>query len=252
MEGRELVLVVGPAGAGKTTALGPVIEQLRAQGRAVFGVAPSAAAAEILAHRAGLASDTLDELLVEQRLQRPPDDRYDPTAGATVVVDQAAMVPTLRLAGLAELAEHRRWRLVLVGDPLQFSAVGRSGMFGHLIDRYGPIELDRVHRVAPTSEREASLHLRWETPMCWPSTTTTVASTARAAYRGAGGSERRVGGPIARRGRGDDVADQQDGRGSQPAGARYPVPGWEVDLAGPLVEAGSCPAACRRRCRHAT
>ncbi|MDQ3643726.1 MAG: relaxase domain-containing protein, partial [Actinomycetota bacterium] len=35
---RELVLVVGPAGAGKTTALAPAVERLRAEGRAVFGV----------------------------------------------------------------------------------------------------------------------------------------------------------------------------------------------------------------------
>ncbi len=161
---RELVLVVGPAGAGKTTALGRAIEQLLAQGRAVFGVAPSAATAEVLAHDAGLASDTPDKLLVEHRLQRPPDHRYDLPTGATVVVDQAAMVPTPRLAGLAELAEHRRWRLVLVGDPLQFSAVGRSGMLGHLIDRYGAIELDRVHRFAHAWEREASLQLRRGNP----------------------------------------------------------------------------------------
>jgi conjugative relaxase-like TrwC/TraI family protein len=161
---RELVLVVGPAGAGKTTALGPAIEQLRAEGRAVFGVAPSAAAAEVLAHDAGLASDTLDKLLIEHRLPRPPDHRYDLPAGATVVVDEAAMVPTPRLAELASLADHRGWRLALVGDPLQFSAVGRSGMFGHLIDCYGAIELDRVHRFAHAWEREASLELRRGNP----------------------------------------------------------------------------------------
>ncbi len=157
---RELVLVVGPAGAGKTTALAPAIEQLRAEGRAVFGVAPSAAAAEVLAEDTGLASDTLDRLLIEHRLQRPPDHRYDLPAGATVVVDEAAMVPTPRLAELADLADRRGWRLALVGDPMQFSAVGRSGMFGHLIDCYGAIELDRVHRFVHGWEREASLQLR--------------------------------------------------------------------------------------------
>ena len=47
----DLVLVVGPAGTGKTTALAPAVAQLRADGRAVFGVAPSATAAEVLAER---------------------------------------------------------------------------------------------------------------------------------------------------------------------------------------------------------
>ncbi len=154
---RELVLVVGPAGTGKTTAFAPAVEQLRADGRAVFGVAPSAAAAEVLAVDAGLDADTLDKLLVEHRLDRPPDHRYDLPPGATVIVDEAAMVSTPKLAELAELADARGWRLALVGDPLQFSAVGRSGMFGHLVDTYGAIELDRVHRFANEWERDASL-----------------------------------------------------------------------------------------------
>ncbi|MDQ6944740.1 MAG: AAA family ATPase, partial [Actinomycetota bacterium] len=157
---RDLVLVVGPAGTGKTRAVAPAVEQLRADGRAVFGVAPSAAAAEVLATDAGLASDTLDKLLIEHRLDRPPDHRYDLPAGSTVVVDEAAMVSTPKLAELADLADQRGWRLALVGDPLQFSAVGRSGMFGHLIDCYGAIELDRVHRFAHEWERDASLRLR--------------------------------------------------------------------------------------------
>lgn len=126
----------------------------------MFGVAPSAAAAEVLAIDAGLSSDTLDKLLVEHRLARPPDHRYDLPAGATLVIDEAAMVPTPRLAELAGLADRRGWRLALVGDPLQFSAVGRSGMFGHLVDCYGGIELDRVHRFVRPWERDASLRLR--------------------------------------------------------------------------------------------
>lgn len=157
---RDLVLVVGPAGTGKTSAVAPAVDQLRRDGRAVFGVAPSAAAAEVLAEEVGLAADTLDKLLVEHQLQRPPDHRYDLPEGATVVVDEAGMVPTPKFAELATLADDRGWRLAFVGDPLQFSAVGRSGMFGHLIDCYGAIELDRVHRFANHWERDASLRLR--------------------------------------------------------------------------------------------
>jgi N-acetylglutamate synthase/N-acetylornithine aminotransferase len=37
--------------------LSPAVEQLRAEGRAVFGVAPSAAAADELADAAGVAAD---------------------------------------------------------------------------------------------------------------------------------------------------------------------------------------------------
>lgn len=157
---RQLVLVVGPAGTGKTSALRPAVNHLRQAGRAVLGVAPSATAAEVLAVDAGIDADTLDKLLIEHRIDRPPEHRFDLPAGATIIVDEAAMVSTPKLAQLFDLAEQRRWRLALVGDPLQFAAVGRSGMFGHLVDTFGAIELDRVHRFAADWERAASLRLR--------------------------------------------------------------------------------------------
>lgn len=121
---------------------------------------PSAAAAEVLGSDAGVDADTIDKLLVEHALDRPPDHRYALPAGATVIVDEAAMVPSPRLAELVDLADRHGWRLALVGDPLQFSAVGRSGMFGHLVDTLGAIELGRVHRFHNEWEREASLRLR--------------------------------------------------------------------------------------------
>jgi conjugative relaxase-like TrwC/TraI family protein len=157
---RRVVLVVGPAGTGKTTALRPAVVYLHARGRPSFGVAPSAAAAEVLAVETGIDADTLDKLLIEHRLKRPPQHRFDLPAGSTVVVDEAAMVPTPRLAELVDLADRRGWRLALVGDPMQFAAVGRSGMFGHLVDTLGAVELDRVHRFAALWERDASLRLR--------------------------------------------------------------------------------------------
>ena len=70
------------------------------------------------------------------------------------------MVATPRLAELIDLADRRGWRIALVGDPMQFSAVGRSGMFGHLVDTIGAVELDRVHRFDAPWERDASLRLR--------------------------------------------------------------------------------------------
>jgi hypothetical protein len=156
----HLVLVVGPAGAGKTTALRPAVEQLHAEGRVVFGVAPSAAAAHVLGAEAGVASDTIDKLLTEHSLKRPPTHLYDLPVGATVIVDEAGMVPTATLDRLAVLADTKGWRVALVGDPVQFSAVGRGGMYQHLIDTHGAIELDRVHRFSSDWEADASVRLR--------------------------------------------------------------------------------------------
>jgi conjugative relaxase-like TrwC/TraI family protein len=156
-----LELIVGPAGTGKTTALAPAVDELQTQGRVVFGVASTAAAAEVLATETAMTADTLDKLIHEHtRPDRPPGLVFDLPSGSTVIVDEAGTVSTPKLAALARLADQRAWRVVLVGDPRQFSAVGRGGMFAHLIDTYGAIELDQVHRFSNRWEREASLRLR--------------------------------------------------------------------------------------------
>jgi conjugative relaxase-like TrwC/TraI family protein len=156
----DIVFIVGPAGTGKTTALAPAVAQLKQDGRAVFGVAPSATAADVLACETGVAADTVDKLLVEHRLNRAPLPRYRLPVGATLIVDEAAMIATARLAELADLADIKGWRVVMVGDPMQFTSVGRGGMYGLLTDTFGAIELDRVHRFEHAWERSASLQLR--------------------------------------------------------------------------------------------
>lgn len=160
-----LELIVGPAGAGKTTMLAKARLNLAIQGRKAFGVAPTAAAAEVLAGEARIRGDTLDKLLTEHaQLSRPPDPEFDLPAGTTVIVDEAATASTPKLAALFRLADQHDWRIILVGDPRQFTAVGRGGMFAHLVDLHGAVELDQVHRFGHAWERKASLGLRTGDP----------------------------------------------------------------------------------------
>jgi conjugative relaxase-like TrwC/TraI family protein len=156
-----LELIVGPAGSGKTTALAPAVEYLQHRGEVVFGVAPTAAAAEVLATETAMAADTLDKLLYEHtRPDRPPQPLYDLPPGSTLVVDEAGTVATPKLAALVRLADRKAWRVIMVGDPRQFSAVGRGGMFTHLVDTHGAIELDQLHRFTHAWERDATRRLR--------------------------------------------------------------------------------------------
>ncbi len=147
-----LVLVVGPAGAGKTTALAAAVDRLRAQGRPVLGAAPSGKAADVLARQGGCPAVTLARLLTDARRHPPP--------GTTVVLDESGMASTEDLAGLVDLARANRWRLVCVGDPAQLPAVGRGGMFAHWCEALPAHHLEEVRRFAHAWEADASLALR--------------------------------------------------------------------------------------------
>ena len=157
----RLVLVVGPAGAGKTRMLAAAVDDLHAQRRAVFGVAPTAKAARVLERDTGMRADTVAKLLHEwQRPDRPPLPEYRLGRGATLVVDEAGMVSTPALHQLVSLAEANQWRLVLVGDHRQLQAVGRGGLFAELCANGQVDELERLHRFTHHWEAAASLQLR--------------------------------------------------------------------------------------------
>ena len=114
----------------------------------------------MLGRETGIRAETIHKLLAEYRKTAGPAAEFGLPRGATLVVDEAAMVSTATLAELARLADAQRWRVVLIGDPLQFLPVGRGGMFDWLVEHGPAIELDRVHRFEQPWERDASLQLR--------------------------------------------------------------------------------------------
>jgi conjugative relaxase-like TrwC/TraI family protein len=157
----RLVLVVGPAGAGKTRMLAAAVTDLHAHDRPVFGVAPTAKAARVLQRDTAMPADTVAKLLHEwQRPDRPPRPDYQLAAGTTLLVDEAGMASTPALHQLVCLAEGQRWRLVLVGDHRQLQAVGRGGLFAELCANGRVDELEQLHRFTHKWEAAASLKLR--------------------------------------------------------------------------------------------
>jgi conjugative relaxase-like TrwC/TraI family protein len=160
-----VVLVVGPAGVGKTRMLAAAVADLLAHQRPVFGVAPTAKAARVLERDTGMGANTVAKLLHEwQQPDRPPRPEYQLRAGTTVVVDEAGMISTPALHQLVTLAEARRWRLVLVGDDRQLQAVGRGGLFAELCANGRVDRLEHLHRFTHDWEATASLQLRCGDP----------------------------------------------------------------------------------------
>ena len=145
----RVVCVVGPAGAGKTTATHALAEALHATGAPVLGAAPSGIAAERLQDETGIRSRTLHRLLADaKRSEGLPD-------GCMLIVDEAAMAETRVLAPILAAVERAGGKAVLIGDPLQLPAVGAGGLFAAIVERHGAIELTENQRQPDELERRA-------------------------------------------------------------------------------------------------
>jgi conjugative relaxase-like TrwC/TraI family protein len=194
--GRVLDVLVGPAGTGKSTTMGglrAVWERQFGPG-SVVGLAPSAAAAQVLAEEFGVATENTSKWLTEHA--RQPDrlreidslrarlnragpsmsasmlrkridnlsmevDKWSLRSGQLVVVDEASLAGTFALDTLTEQARNAGAKVVLVGDWAQLSPVEAGGAFHLLVhDRDLAPELADVRRFTHGWEKAASIDLR--------------------------------------------------------------------------------------------
>ena len=193
---RAVDVLVGAAGTGKTAAMRGVRAAWEAQfgPGSVVGLAPSAAAADVLADAVGIptenttkwltdvatAPDKMAELArIRQALWRASPSRETRglrdrarvltaelhratlSPGRLVVVDEASMAATADLDAITAYAREAGAKVVLVGDWAQLSPVGAGGAFRLLAtDRDDTPTLHDVRRFRHEWERAASVHLR--------------------------------------------------------------------------------------------
>lgn len=194
--GRVVDVLVGPAGSGKTRTLAALREAWETQHGAgsVVGLAPSAAATDVLAQSLGIGCENTAKWLVEHDAEpdrltridraRAALHRADPAAarsiaahllrleaeverwrfrpGQLVVLDEASLASTAALDRIAACAGESGAKLLLVGDWAQLSAVDAGGAFGLLArDRGAGIpELGTARRFTHPWERTATTRLR--------------------------------------------------------------------------------------------
>ena len=197
--GRVLDVLVGPAGTGKSTTMAGLRAAWEAEHGpgSVVGLAPSAAAAEVLAQELGIATENTAKWLTEwrrtpelvarrgvlaERLQHHPrplspgaqqlrlavaalDDDIAARKlrpGQLVVVDEASLAGTFSLDELVSAAKGAGAKVLLAGDWAQLSAVDAGGAFGLLVRDRAELapQLTEVRRFHNEWEKVASTALR--------------------------------------------------------------------------------------------
>jgi conjugative relaxase-like TrwC/TraI family protein len=156
--GRVVDVLVGPAGAGKTTAMNALRRAWEAAHGpgSVVGLAPSASAATVLATDLGIATENLAKWW-----QTHVDQGSSFRAGQLVIIDEASLAGTLPLDRITALASDAGAKVLLVGDYAQLQSVDAGGAFSLLAhDRADAPELIDVHRFVHEWEKTASLGLR--------------------------------------------------------------------------------------------
>lgn len=125
--GLNLDLLVGPAGAGKMTALRAFHRAwTAAHGKdSVIGLAPSAAAAEVLGDSLGIRAENTAKFLYEHG-----KDRWNLRAGQLVLIDEASLAGTLALDRITAHAAQ-------VGARSCSSVIGRNCPRSRLAARSG-------------------------------------------------------------------------------------------------------------------
>jgi conjugative relaxase-like TrwC/TraI family protein len=183
-----VAVVVGKAGTGKTYALGVARHAWQLEGYRVLGAAPTGIATVCLDAEGFEHSRTVDSLLGELDQERAALGRRRPLgrpeqltrkrqpAGrdrerdgqdervlderTVLVVDEAGMLGSRKLARLLDHAQDAGAKVVLVGDDKQLASIEAGGGFRGLRLRLGASTLTENRRQAQPWERQAVEHLR--------------------------------------------------------------------------------------------
>lgn len=161
---RQVMLLTGGPGTGKTTSLRGVLALFEAMGLEAELAAPTGRAAKRLGETCGQEAATIHRLL-ETHFDDATGritfthDQDDPLKADAVIVDETSMVDiSLMAALLAGLRGDAR--LVLVGDPNQLPSVGPGAVLADLLksEIIPSVKLEQVFRQAAQSAIVRSAH----------------------------------------------------------------------------------------------
>jgi conjugative relaxase-like TrwC/TraI family protein len=151
-----VAVLVGQAGTGKGVVIGAAREAWERDGYRVIGTSVAGATAKRLGADSGIG----ETMTVDALTNRHTNGRLGLDARSVIVVDEAGMADTRRLARVIDVASGSRAKLVLIGDHAQLSPIGAGGLFREISKRAPTAELTTVHRAQNAWERDAWAQLR--------------------------------------------------------------------------------------------
>lgn len=151
---RDIALVQGVAGAGKTFTLEAVADAYKRAGYEVRGLAPSGKAAKNLQDGASVPSTTIARAALDLEGRE-----WEPTQ--VYIVDEAGMVGTHDMNTLLTAAQRSGAKLLLVGDTKQLQSIQAGAPFRALQDKLGFASLDTVRRQREAVDREIAGKIRF-------------------------------------------------------------------------------------------
>ena len=129
---KQLVIVEGHAGTGKSTVLAAVARAHAASGQQITTTSTAALAAQRLAQdlqHAGVTTTAYSTVALHRAINR---GTVTLSPANTIIHDEAALASTRELEPLLAAASAAGARLILVGDPRQSGPVGAGGLWPEL------------------------------------------------------------------------------------------------------------------------
>ncbi|WP_227981079.1 MobF family relaxase [Nocardia spumae] len=170
----RIAVANAPAGTGKTTAMRVLVSAWHASGGTVLGLAPTAAAAAVLAENTGIRVETVDRLLhiVDQHVHAPQpisDSTHPPPLPewllqidhrTLVIVDEHVKLGDDKRLRLFEFLTTRDATIRCLGDDKQLPSIEPGGTGIDTTHNAETPTVTEVVRFASPAEARASLMLR--------------------------------------------------------------------------------------------
>ena len=154
INGKDLGVVIGYAGTGKSAMLGVAREAWEEAGHQVRGAALSGIAAESLEAGSSIPSRTIASMKHQWE-----QGRELLTSRDVLVIDEAGMIGSRQMERVLSHASEVGAKVVLVGDPQQLQSIEAGAAFRSIAERHGGVEITEVRRQQVDWQRDATRHL---------------------------------------------------------------------------------------------